>query len=94
MNRKVLLFCALTLPVFFLVNVYQSYRYEEFRRDILAKEKQQKIWIEKNKQMSTGVTIMSSPARIEKLARDLNLEQPQSKQVLKVQFAPKKDSDG
>lgn len=93
MNRKILLFCALTLPVFILINIVQSYNFEQHRREVSALEKEQKVWMEKNKRMLAGIAILSSPARLEKLAREMGLRPPAQDKVIKVQLA-KRNADG
>ena len=94
MNRKLLLFCCATLPLFFLFNILQSYRVQEVERRVVEKESQQKDWIEKNNRLLTGIAILSSPARIEKLAQEMRLEFPASSQVIKVEFKKGKGTNG
>jgi|GEM_PF-4366000 cell division protein FtsL len=68
MNRKLLLLCALTLPLFFFGVVAQSMAYRQASRQLESKLMQQDTWIEKNKRLMAGVAVLQSPSRIEELA--------------------------
>ena len=94
MNRKVLIFMALSLPLFVFLNVAQSYDYEKRNREVKAMEAQQREWVEKNKQVIAGISVLSSPERISKLAEnDLDLELIPSQSVIKVNVDPKLGDD-
>lgn len=85
LNPKLLIFMALSLPLFVFLNVAQSYDYEKRLREVKAMEAQQKEWVEKNKQVIAGITVLSSPDRISRLAEeDLDLELLNSDKVIKV----------
>ncbi len=81
---------ALSLPLFVFLNVAQSYDYEKRNREVKAMEAQQREWVEKNKQVIAGISVLSSPERISKLAEnDLDLELIPSQSVIKVNVDPK-----
>jgi hypothetical protein len=87
MNRKLLLFCAATLPLFLLAVVVQAIQFQDLKRDVAAKERQQYEWIEKNKKVLAGVTVLRSPQRIETLAAgDPGLQSVGADRTIKVQF--------
>ncbi len=87
MNRKLLLFCALTLPLFLLAVVAQSVVYHDLNRQLDQKAVQQSLWIEKNKKLLAGVTVLESPARIEVLAtQELGLVAVGAEGTVKVRF--------
>jgi len=87
MNRKLLLFCAATLPIFLLATIVQAVQFQDLERDVVMKEKQQAAWVEKNKKVLAGVTVLSSPDRIEELAqKDPGLEPVGPEKTLKVRF--------
>ncbi len=87
MNRKLLLFCALTLPLFLLAVVAQSVVYHDLNRQLEEKTVQQALWLEKNKKLLAGVTVLESPARVEALARDeLGLVSVGAEGTVKVRF--------
>ncbi len=87
MNRKLLLFCAATLPVFLLAVVVQAIQFQELKRDVASKEREQYEWVEKNRKILAGVTVLRSPQRIEALAeKDLGLETVGADRTVKVRF--------
>jgi len=87
MNRKLLLFCAASLPIFLLAMVVQAIEYQDLRRDVAVKEKQQDEWVEKNKKVLAGVTVLQSPQRIESLAQnDPGLQSVGADKTVKVKF--------
>lgn len=87
MNRKLLLFCAATLPLFLGALVVQAIQYQDLQRDVAAKEREQSQWIEKNKKALAGVTVLRSPQRIETLAsQDEELEIVGAERTVKVRF--------
>lgn len=87
MNRKLLLFCAATLPLFLGAVVVQAIQYQDLQRDVAAKEREQDLWVEKNKKALAGVTVLRSPARIESLAeQDRGLESVGADRTVKIRF--------
>lgn len=87
MNRKLLLFCAATLPLFLMAVVVQMIQYQDLRREVSSMERQQYEWVEKNKKILAGVTVLRSPQRIETLARaDRGLEAVGADRTVKVRF--------
>ncbi len=75
MKRRYILFMgAAVVPLLFFLNTWQAFRYEQTSRDIKAMEEQQREWLEKNKRLVAGISLLESPERIERLAReDLDL---------------------
>ncbi len=69
--RKILLILAAsTVPVFFFLQVLTAYQYQMLEREVSALEQEQKDWFEKNKKIVAGISVLRSPERIEKIARD------------------------
>lgn len=95
MNRKLLLFCAATLPVFLAAVVLQTIQYQDLRRVVAAQEKEQDSWVEKNRKALAGVTVLRSPERIEDLAeKDPGLKVVGADRTVKIQFPPKSNDGG
>ncbi len=69
MKHPFLFFCAVTLPVFLLLNVWQVQRHERLRREVTLLQQEQREWVEKNKRVISGIAVLSSPARITELAQ-------------------------
>jgi hypothetical protein len=87
MNRKVLLFCAATLPLFLMAVVVQTIQYQDVKREVAAQEREQDVWVEKNRKILAGVTVLRSPQRIEALAEDdKGLEAVGADRTVKVRF--------
>lgn len=95
MNRKLLLFCAATLPLFLGALVVQAIQYQDLQRDVVAKEREQAQWVEKNKKALAGVTVLRAPQRIETLAgRDSELEIVGADRTVKVRFQSANKEEG
>lgn len=87
MNRKLLLFCAATLPLFLGAVVVQAIQFQELKREVAAQERQQEEWVEKNKKVLAGVTVLRSPQRIEALAEaDPGLQEVGADRTVKIRF--------
>jgi len=95
MNRKLLLVCAATLPLFLMAVVVQAIQYQDLKREVSAMEVQQDEWVEKNKKALAGVTVLRAPQRIETLAgKDPGLESVGADRTVKVRFqAPGTEGD-
>lgn len=55
---------------FFFLNTWQSFRYEQVRRRVERLEAEQKDWLEKNKRLVAGISLLESPRRIGELAKN------------------------
>jgi len=87
MNRKWILIGAATLPLFLMAVVAQSIQYQDLQRDVAAKEREQMEWVEKNRKMLAGVTVLRSPQRIETLAEgDPGLKSVGADRTVKIRF--------
>jgi len=89
MNRKWILIGVATLPLFLMAVVVQEIQYQDLQREVASKERDQTEWVEKNKKMLAGVTVLRSPQRIEALAEnDPGLHPVGADHTVKVQFQP------
>lgn len=87
MSRKVLLFCLVTAPLFLFVVVAQSVHFQAVEKRIQTRERLQSTLVERNQQLLTGISVLSSPERIGTLAQEhLGLKQLKSEQSLKIRF--------
>jgi hypothetical protein len=78
---------AATLPLFLMAVVVQQIAYQDVERAVAAQEKQQDVWLEKNRKLLAGVTVLRSPQRIETLAEsDPSLHQVGAEHTVKVHF--------
>ncbi len=66
----------LLLPVLMFANAHQAFRFDRLQRQVRQAERAQRALLESNKRAITSVSALSSPARIDRLAREVfGLEQ-------------------
>ena len=64
------------VPVLLFANAHQAFRFDQLRREVREAESEQRALLEANKRAITSVSALSSPARIDRLAREVfELEQ-------------------
>lgn len=87
MSRKWILIGVATLPLFLMAVVLQAIQYQDLQREVASQEREQTEWVEKNKKMLAGVTVLRAPQRIEALAEgDVGLHPVGADHTVKVQF--------
>jgi cell division protein FtsL len=86
MVKKVLLYVVvLTIPLALLGAAWQGERYMSLRAEIERLAESQEKVIEENRRLIAEITVLSSPARIEKLAQtSLGLEKKVPEEVTEV----------
>ena len=78
-------FFVLSVPVFLALAAWQSSRYGDLERELKKLEKTQEEWVENNKRLIAGITFLSSPDRIEHIARnELHLQKKLPEEVLQI----------
>lgn len=76
MSKRLRLLLIITIPVFVFINIYETYSYQQLDRSVVSLENQQKNWLEHNKRIIAGIAVLSSPERIDQIAKDkLGLKQ-------------------
>jgi hypothetical protein len=86
-NRKILLFCALTTPVFLFAVIAESLNYQELNKAVRDQSRLQSQLVEKNQILEAGINVLASPNRIDPLARSTpGLKQLTSEESLKIRF--------
>ena len=79
---------VLSVPVFLALTAWQSSRYGDLERELKKLEKTQEEWVENNKRLIAGITFLSSPDRIEHIARDeLGLSKKLPEEVLHISIS-------
>ena len=82
-----LYFAALTIPLMLALVVWQSNRYSALKLELERLEEAQAEWVESNKRLIAGIAVLSSPERIEHIARnDLMLKKIRPEDVLQVRI--------
>jgi len=85
MSRKFRLLLIATIPVFVFVNIYQTYSYQRLDQSVALLESRQKNWLEHNKRIIAGIAVLSSPERIDQIAKDkLDLNQKPLEPSLRI----------
>jgi cell division protein FtsL len=74
-----------SIPLLMALSAWQSSRYGDLERELKQLEKTQEEWVENNKRLIAGIAFLSSPDRIEHIARDeLGLRKKQPEEVLQI----------
>ena len=75
----------LSIPALLGLTAWQSSRYGDLERELKKLEKTQEEWVENNKRLIAGITLLSSPDRIEHIARnELGLQKKRPEEVLQI----------
>jgi cell division protein FtsL len=78
-------FIVLSIPLLLGLAAWQSARYGDLERELGRLENSQKEWVENNKRLIAGILLLSSPDRIEHIARDeLGMEKKRPEEVLQI----------
>jgi cell division protein FtsL len=96
MKKRVLLyFFTLTIPLFLGVLTWQSSRYMDLKEEVRQLEAEQTEWIDSNKRLIAGIAMLSSPERIEYIAKnDLGLVKKRPEEILQIRIEGRKGLDG
>ncbi|MDR2509304.1 MAG: cell division protein FtsL [Spirochaetaceae bacterium] len=85
MGKYVFLYVmVLSIPLAFALAAWQSTRYAALQRDIERNTRLQAELVEQNRRLITEIAALSATARIDKLARDIGLDQRQPESVIHV----------
>jgi cell division protein FtsL len=88
MKKGVLVFCAVLLPLILFFDVVQAARYAELQAEVNRLERLQSDWLEQNKRLITGITVLSFPGRIDALASDqFGLRRADPERTTTIEFA-------
>ncbi len=88
---KSLLLCvvAVCIPGFLAVEGIQARRYAALENEIAALEVQQRNLVNSNKNLITGISLLSSTDRIEQIASEkLNMRIAESSEIIRVEVQP------
>ncbi len=87
MRRVITAFVVLSIPLFLFLNAWQGYKYARLAREIRQMESEQKNWFEENKKLIAGIAIFSSPARVDRSAREeLELTKRDAHDILRIRI--------
>jgi len=69
------------------LNVWQSFRYNRIVNEVTALEREQKRLLELNKRLIAGTAVLSSPGRIDEIAKDeLGLEKQDPTNIIRIEL--------
>ena len=82
-----LYFFVLSIPLFLGFVAWQSVRYSELNKNVRRLEAVQEDWVSNNKKLIAGIAVLSSSARIERIAiQDLRLSKIRPENVTQVRI--------
>ncbi len=83
----VALLCAVLTAGLLFLNVWQSFRYNQVVGEVVALEEEQKKLLELNKRLIAGTAVLSSPGRIDEIAKDeLGLEKREPTDIIQIEL--------
>lgn len=84
---------VLTIPFFLFFAVLQGMEYSALEAEVRQLEAEQYEVIEMNRRFISGITVLSSPGRIEKLAvEDLGMRKAETGEIMRIEM--RQDNDG
>jgi cell division protein FtsL len=85
LKKLLLIAFVLTVPALFYLNVWQAFRYEVAENETKRLEIEQQTWLENNKKIIIGIEVLSSPARIDGIAREMEfLRKPEGANSIRI----------
>lgn len=79
---------AMGIPLMLLATVWQTSRYSSIDGEISRMEHAQYEMIEANVRLIAGITVLSTPERIERVAtNDLSMRKARAEEILRIELA-------
>ncbi|MDA3808772.1 MAG: cell division protein FtsL [Spirochaetaceae bacterium] len=79
--------CAFLAAGLLFLNVWQSFRYNQVVKVVVDLEEEQKNLLELNKRLIAGAAVLSSPGRIDEIARDeLGLVKTEPSGIIQIEL--------
>jgi cell division protein FtsL len=83
----VLFSLALAVPGLLIIDSAQGRRFSAVEREVMQLEKKQIELVENNRKLITGISVLSSSDRIEKIAEeDLGMRKAQSHEIIRIEM--------
>jgi len=81
------IFLTLLIPAFLLAGVWQSSRYSRLESDVRSFDERQYEIIAMNKRLISGISVLSTPERIEKVAvEDLGMRKAAPGEIMRIEL--------
>lgn len=82
-------FCAivisLLIPVMLFALVWQSHQYTQLQDEIADIEQQQYALVEENRRMISGISVLSAPERIQRVAsEELGMRKAETHEIMRI----------
>ena len=85
MKKMLILFLVLTVPAMVFLGVWQVFTFQNLESEVSSLEARQKDWFEENKRKIIGIEYLSSPRRLDQIAREeLNLQKMDPDKVIRI----------
>ncbi len=89
-NSVLFIFIVLCIPVLLIIDAFQANRYKQLRRELSALERRQVELVEKNRDLISEISILSSSDRIEKIAEnELKMHKVSTEDIVRVEMKSK-----
>ena len=90
-QNAVIFMLALSIPALLALDSMESKRYSELNNKVYSLEKRQRTLIESNKRIVNDIGLLSSSARIEKIAlEELAMHKAASNEIVRIDIEDKK----
>jgi hypothetical protein len=87
-KRNVLIIMTLCLPLMVFANVLQAFEYQSLLSVIQEQEDQQKVWVDRNKEILTAIEVLRAPERLDDIGTgELGLTRVPGDEQIKVIFS-------
>jgi len=81
---------AILIPVLLIVNAIQSNRYSKLKEELVDLENGQVELVEKNRELISEISVLSSSDRIERIAiNDLGMHKANKNEIVRVEIKTK-----
>lgn len=86
--RWIILFSLIVaVPLLFVANVWQSYRYVRLERELTGIQQEHLSLLEENKRLIVGIAGLRSPSRVRRIAEDdLSLEYVPADRIRRIEI--------
>jgi len=90
LRNTIVFMLALSIPALLALDSIESRRYTSLNNEVSKIERQQEILIETNKRLITDIGLLSSSARIEKIAIEkLGMHKAASDEIVRIDIGDK-----
>jgi cell division protein FtsL len=94
MKRALIFILVITAPLFLLGAVWQASRYSALAAELKRLELSQDEWVQENRKLAAGISVLSSRERAAALAEALGLQKALPERRIRIILPAKAGSDG